>query len=128
MVVGVQQYLHRYIDSLLGAREAEQVLRFHRIVGPRDLRAQRRRAESLGVAETDALEVRAILRRGERKKLLERHVFAVGSSQVVFGGEFPLREIDFESEISHRLRLYDMSPDVLRVRASAPIRRTSRCG
>src|SRR5258708_11956173 len=128
MVAGVQQHLHRDVDSLLGAREAEQVLRSHRIVRLRDLRAQRRRPAGLRVTGTDALEGRAILGPGQRKEFRERHVFAVRPRQVVFGGAFPLREIDLQREISHPPCFHGTHPDVPCVWASPPIRPTSICG
>src|SRR5229473_1041154 len=128
VVAGVEQHPHRYVDSLLGARKAEQVFGSHRIVGLRDLRAQRGRTECLRIAETDALEGCAILGTGELEQLREGHVFAVRPRQVVLGGEFPLREINLEREVSHRLCPHDIPLDVPCVRASLPIRRTSICG
>ena len=99
MIARAQQHLHRDIDGLLRAREAQQVFRRDRVVCSRDLLAQRRRTVGFGVPQADSVECRPIFRVCQREQLRDRHVLAVRPGQVVFRGEFPFREEHLEREV-----------------------------
>ncbi len=99
VVTRVEQDVHRQVEGLLGAREAEDLGGVHPVVGLGDGLAQGRVAVGGGVAEGQVLERGPVVVVGQRQQVAERHGLGVGGGQVVTRGELPPGEVRLEAEV-----------------------------
>jgi hypothetical protein len=99
VVIGAEQDLHREVEALLGAGEAQDVVGFGLRVHLGDGAAECGVAECLGVPERQRLPRRAVVVIRQREQFGHRHRLRVGRGEVVPRRELPVREVGLELEV-----------------------------
>ncbi len=113
VILRTEQHPHSRVNGLFRARETQDVIRRTRVVRGGNLLSERRCTPRLGIRETERVERVAVLGARELQQRTQAQGLGIRSCQIELGDEFPLREVDLQVEIPHRLR-HHFSPVVCR--------------